>query len=597
MYRLNANGNLKLSGASVFMFRVFCLRVSLIALAVTVASCGGGSDSTPRSPQTTTSTPPPPPTTTAPDFSYGRTVDKTAAAPLLRLESASGELVYGLYANHLQSNVDHALPDFSYAGYGGGGVAIPAYESIAVRETLSPIAGDNHARVQAALDAVSALPLDARGIRGAVLLTAGEYELSETLLISASGVILRGAGQGLDGTILKATTTTPESILVSVLGEGGGRLPREADADAETTIAQDYVPVGTISIEVEDAASYAAGDAIAIVRTPNAAWVGPSGLDMAQYDWEADEYVLAVERTVTSVAGNVITFDVPMTDTIEQGFGGGYIYKTDTSDRLQQVGVENLRLQTLDYEDASREDRAFFAVAFAEVENSWVRDVTSRYFSQAFNYYDGSRFNTMQDVAFIDPDFLVEGGQHYAFDFKDAGQNFFQRCYSRNARHSVTSGSRATGPNVFLDCLAEESTNDSGPHHRWATGTLFDNVKDSLLRVQNRTDAGSGHGWAGAQQLLYNSELDAFVLQTPPFAMNWSIGVVGSRIDGSFSPLEADGMIENSGAHILPRSLYLQQLEERAGASAVDAITRPAQRSGNIWDELSEWAGEGKFAP
>ena len=575
------------------MFKVLCLIVPLLAL----ASCGGGSESTPTPPQTSTPTSPPPTGTAQPDFLYGRTVDKTASAPLLRLDSASGELVYGLYANHQQSNVDHALPDFSYAGYGGGGVALPRYDSISVRETLSPIKGDNHARVQAALDAVSELPLDSRGIRGAVLLTAGEYELSETLIISASGVILRGAGQGSDGTILKATTTTPESILISVLGEGRGRLPREADADAETVILQDYVPVGTISIEVEDAASYAAGDAIAIVRTPNAAWVAPSGMDMAQYNWEADDYALSVERRVTAVDGNVISFDAPMTDTIEQGFGGGYIYKTDTSDRLQQVGIENLRLQTLDYEDTSRVDRAFFAIAFEEVENSWVRDVTSRYFSQAFNYYDGSRFNTMQDVAFIDPDFLVQGGQHYAFDFKDAGQNFFQRCYSREGRHSFTSGSRATGPNVFLDCLAEDSTNDSGPHHRWATGTLFDNVKDNLMRVQNRTDSGSGHGWAGAQQLLYNSELDEFVLQTPPFAMNWSIGVVGSRIDGNFSPLEVDGMIENNDAHILPRSLYLQQLEERAGTSAVEAITIPQQRSGTIWGELSEWAGEGEFTP
>ena len=133
--------------------------------------------------------------------------------------------------------------------------------------------------------------------------------------------------------------------------------------------------------------------------------------------------------------------------------------------------------------------------------------------------------------------------------------------------------------------------------HRWATGTLFDNVKDSLLRVQNRTDSGSGHGWAGAQQLLYNSDLEEFVLQTPPFAMNWSIGVIGTKIDGSFSPLEADGIIQNSGSHILPRSLYLQQLEERLGASAVEVITLPPQRNGTLWGALSDWAGEGKFEP
>ena len=585
------------------MLRALYLGLSAAAL----AACGGGGDSSSNRPpvQTTaptptptpTPTPPTPPPTSEASFKYGRAVDKTAAAPLVRMDAASGQLVYGLYANHQQSNVDHALPDFSYAGYGGGGVALPSYESIPVLETLSPAAGDDLARVQAAINRVAALPQDSRGIRGVVLLKAGEYEFSDTLVISASGVTLRGEGQGENGTILRATTTTPQSILVSVLGEGRGRIPRAADNDAQTSITQDYVPVGTISIEVESASAYAAGDKIAIVRTPNSEWIGPSGMDMGQYGWDTDSYALAVERTVTSIEGNVLSFAAPITDTIEARFGGGYVFKTDTSDRLQQVGVENLRLETLDYTDITREDRAFFAVAFEEVENSWVRDVTSRYFSQAFNYYDGSRFNTMQDVAFIDPDFSVEGGQHYAFDFKDAGQNFFQRCYSTEARHSVTSGSRATGPNAFLDCLAENSTNDAGPHHRWATGTLFDNVKDSLLRVQNRTDAGSGHGWAGAQQLVYNSELDEFVLQTPPFAMNWAIGIVGSRIEGSFSPLEADGIIENTGAHILPRSLYLQQLEDRAGLAAVEAITISAQRTGTIWTELSDWAGEGTFGP
>ena len=567
----------------------------LLVAVFILAACGGGSSNT--APSQTTNAAPPPVVSSATAFDYGRPVDVMASAPLLRLDNASGELIYGLYANHLQSNLDHALPDFSYAGYGGGGVALPTYESVAVRETLSPQAGDDLVRIQAAIDAVSDLPADSRGIRGAVLLTAGDYDVSDSLVISKSGVILRGEGQGEDGTIITATTTTSQSILISVLGEGSGRLPRRANEDAQTDITQDFVPVGTVSIEVESAASYAVGDAIAIVRTPNAEWLGSNGVDMEQYGWDTDSYALAIERTVTAIDENVITFAAPITDTIEQGFGGGYVYKTDTSDRIEQVGVENIRLQTLDYEDFTREDRAFFAVAFEEVENSWVRDVTSRYFSQAFNYYDGSRFNTMQDVAFIDPDFAVEGGQHYAFDFKDAGQNFFQRCYSTEARHAVTSGSRATGPNVFLDCLAENSTNDSGPHHRWATGTLYDNVKDSLMRVQNRTDAGTGHGWAGAQQLLYNSEFEEFVLQTPPFAMNWSIGVIGEKIDGSFSPLEADGIIENSDAHIQPRSLYLQQLEERLGPEAVAAITLPQQRNGNIWDELSDWAGEGAFDP
>ena len=561
-----------------------------------LAACGGSGGGSSTPPQTVTPPPTPPPTASQ-TYDYGRTIDASSTAMLASLDGQTGKLQYALYANHQEDEAIHMLPDFSFAGYGGGGIALPTYDSLNIEQRLFPMAGDNHAAIQDAIDVVSALPRDGRGIRGVVLLEAGEYEVSDSLRITASGVILRGAGQGTDGTIIRATTTEEQSILIEVRGGGSGRLPDAADASAKTDIAQDDVPVGTVSVIVEDASAYAVGDNIAIVREPNELWVGSSGMDMSQYGWEADTYELAIERTVTAVEENKISFDAPVTDAIQTQFGGGYVYKTDTSRRLQQVGVENLRLETLDYDDITRVDRAFFAVAFEEVENSWVRDVTSRYFSQAFNYYDGSRFNTMQDIAFIDPDFEVVGGQHYAFDFKDAGQNLFQRCYSREGRHSFTAGSRATGPNVFLDCLAEDSTNDSGPHHRWATGILFDNVKDELLRVQNRTDSGSGHGWAGAQQLLWNSVLDEFVLQAPPFAMNWSVGTIGTRIDGSFSPSEDDGMIQNTGSHVPVRSLYLQQLEDRLGTDAVNNITLQIQREGQIWDDLSDWAGEGKLEP
>ncbi len=579
--------------------RLLALGMSALVLHGCGGSDGSPSVSTPITGGTPTPspTPTPTPTPTTSGFQFGRAVNTDAGAPLASLDPQTGALHYALYANHTQANADNMLPDFSHAGYGGGGVALPSYASVAVQQTLSPQAGDNRAAIQAAIDAVAALPADGRGIRGAVLLLAGEYQVSGPIEITTGGVVLRGEGQGANGTVLTATTTTPQSTLIVVRGQGSGRRPTAAANPAQTDITQSFVPVGTVSVDVADASGFASGDPIAIVRTPNDTWLGASGVNMAQYGWDTGSYALAIERTVTGVSGNTITFDAPVTDAIETQFGGGYVYRTDTTARLQQVGVENLRLQTLDYADVTREDRAFFAIAFAEVENSWVRDVTSRFFSQAFNFYDGARFNTMQDVAFIDPDFEVVGGQHYAFDFKDAGQNFFQRCYSREGRHSFTSGSRATGPNVFLDCLAENSTNDSGPHHRWATGTLFDNVKDSLLRVQNRTTSGSGHGWAGAQQLLWNSELDEYVLQTPPFAMNWAVGIVGNRIDGSFSPGEADGMIQNAGSRVAVRSLYLQQLEDRLGVQAVTNITLPAQRSGPIWTELAAWAGEGKFSP
>src|ERR1051326_5393317 len=57
------------------------------------------------------------------------------------------------------------IPDFSYAGYRGGGVALP---DVSARVIVSPVAGDNGPRIQAAIDYVSGLPLGEDGFRGAV---------------------------------------------------------------------------------------------------------------------------------------------------------------------------------------------------------------------------------------------------------------------------------------------------------------------------------------------------------------------------------------------------------------------------------------------
>ena len=96
----------------------------------------------------------------------------------------------------------NTIPDFSHAGYGGGGVPIP---TVPIKETIWPVAGDNTANLQAAIDRVSALPIDESGFRGAVLLRMGYYRMATPITIQASGVVLRGEGMGDIGTILIGT--------------------------------------------------------------------------------------------------------------------------------------------------------------------------------------------------------------------------------------------------------------------------------------------------------------------------------------------------------------------------------------------------------
>jgi hypothetical protein len=42
---------------------------------------------------------------------------------------------------------------------------------------------------------------------------------------------------------------------------------------------------------------------------------------------------------------------------------------------------------------------------------------------------------------------------------------------------SHVTGSRVSGPNVYYNSLAENSLAGDGPHQRWATGILYDNIQ------------------------------------------------------------------------------------------------------------------------
>ena len=102
---------------------------------------------------------------------------------------------------HQDANGNRIM-DFSFAGYQGGGVALP---SVPVQATVSPSGGDDTSAIQSAIDTVSALPLDANGFRGTVQLAPGTFSVSSTLNIGASGVILHGSGSGDGGTVINMT--------------------------------------------------------------------------------------------------------------------------------------------------------------------------------------------------------------------------------------------------------------------------------------------------------------------------------------------------------------------------------------------------------
>ncbi|WP_234735786.1 glycoside hydrolase family 55 protein [Tellurirhabdus bombi] len=488
----------------------------------------------------------------------------------------NGKLAYQPYANEGQTEAVNQIPDFSFAGYNGGGVALP---QVAVKATISPAKGDCRALIQAAIDQVSALPADKNGMRGAVLLKAGVYPVEGSLTINVSGVVLRGEGNGTTGTVLIATQKQQHDLIKLVGKAGKLTLPKTG-----VRITSAYVPSGTRTVEIAEGLAVKPGDRIVIQRTPNDAWI--EALAMRQYGWKADDYRIGYERTVQAVAGRQLTVDMPLVDAIDNKWGGGEVAKISVPERLAQCGVENLRIES-QFADDQDEKHGWNAVTLRGAENCWVKGVVAKYFGMGCVFIqEGSVFNTVEDCAMIDPKSITTGGRKYSFNLAGASVgNLFQRCAAWGGRHDYVTGSRVPGPNVFLDCVAENTFSDIGPHHRWTTGVLFDNIRGGQIRVQNRKAMGSGHGWAGAQTLFWNCESvkSEFKVESPLGAKNWAIGCVGKIQQGG-------GFWESWGKSVTPRSLYLQQLQDRLGQQAVLNITTEEQRSGQLWNRLAQQA-------
>jgi hypothetical protein len=166
----------------------------------------------------------------------------------------------------------------------------------------------------------------------------------------------------------------------------------------------------------------------------------------------------------------------------------------------------------------------------------------------------------------LDPKSIIDGGRRYSFNV-DGQRSLVQNCTTRNGRHDYVNGSRTCGPNVFYNSTATLQNSDIGPHHRWSTGILFDNLTgNGSMDVQNRLDMGSGHGWSGGQIMFWNCNAARMVIQDPPGdEINWAIGCICPNITGvGDATTEPIGLIQSQGTRIsaVP-SLFIAQLNDR----------------------------------
>ncbi len=479
---------------------------------------------------------------------------------------ATSKWVYFGVDHRLQYRTDergNRILDFSYAGYRGGGVRLT---DVPVAKTLSPVAGDNTARIQEALDSVS---------QGAVLLAPGTYEVAGTLKIQKSGVVLRGSGSGDGGTSI-VLTGTPHRFLEI---RGAGTWAADGKSAA---IVDAYIPSGTDSFSVADATGYHAGDAVLVRRPVTEAWVHFMGMDTLVRDGKKQTWVKAggfirTDRTIRQVEGNRITLDAPLTDSFDAKLltpPGPSLVHYNFGGRISEVGVENLRVSA-PAQDAAITEKQYTVLLMDAVVDGWARNIVVQETQNGIVLGAATKRITLDGIAVKHS--ILHNGSAAPADFSISGTEILvNKCgVDGDGTWALVTQAEVTGPIVVLNFSGSASSGIS-PHQRWATGVLVDGAVlpkatkgKPGIAFSNRKTAGSGHGWDVGWAVAWNVRAPFLLVQQPPGSMNWCVGCVGQAIE---MPGIEKGILDSPGNAVSPASLYLEQLRERLGETAVKNI-------------------------
>jgi len=110
-------------------------------------------------------------------------------------------------------------------------------------------------------------------------------------------------------------------------------------------------------------------------------------------------------------------------------------------------------------------------------------------------------------------------------------------------------------------------------------------VSGDAINIRDRGNMGTGHGWAGANSVVWNSAASSFIVQNPPTATNWLIGSVGTLVTegGKVGTYDSLGTPVSLGDPVgnPDDSLYRAQLAERR-ATGVDLRYRVGD-PGGLW--------------
>ena len=454
--------------------------------------------------------------------------------------------------------------DYSTCGYHASEAVIP---DVGVAMYVAWQEGDCAPMIQQAIDQMATRKADVNGHRGAVLLGEGTFLLSQPLRIKASGIVLRGMGKDKT-TLVKQGVERGAIIYV----EGDRRFSTEKDT---IFISEDKLPAGntTFTINRQMREPLKAGDRIDIVRPCTKTWIDHLKMDdfgggLDYTGWKPTDVNITWDRTVSSVDGQRVSIDAPITTTLSQEYGGAYILRNPHVGELTECGIENMTLMAAVNDwNPKDEDHCWDGIYIDKARDCWVRRV---HFLQlagsAVNLQKGTSRITVEDCIAQKPVSEIGGWRRNVF-LTRGQQTLFQRCVSREGIHDFAAGYCAAGPNAFVQCEGEQSLGFSGSIGSWAAGLLFDivNIDGHDLRYANLEQFQFGTGWNTANSMFWQCTASTILCYSPDNDNR-------NSAHGCWGTLTGNGEWTSSNDHVLPRSLFYDQLEKRLTTSDKSAL-------------------------
>jgi hypothetical protein len=460
------------------------------------------------------------------------------------------------------------LPNFAFAGYRTGSVAIPTPAVTANVKTFGAVGDGVTDDSDAFISAIAATS------SGAISIPAGRYKITKILKITKSNLVLRGAGASQTTLFFAQSLTDLLGTAPAWAGNsgawswaGGFVWIEGSDSGAKLANVTGAALRGDKSITVDNAAGIAVGSTIRLLQFNTDGSLG-SHLHADQSAAGPDAPVKLVDFAVKvlGISGNKLALERPLPSDVRSvwtpqvhGF----------SPTVQETGIEDLSIEFPNTTYPGHlVERGYNAIYLDGVANSWVRNVTiwdadsglttgsqttaiSR-FCTIDNLRLGNKFRASSGIT-GHHGIALEGPRDMLITRFDIGKQFV---------HDVTVDMASSG-NVFS---SGKAVNMNFDHHRYVPyENLFTDIDvgvgDTLWIGSRTTDSGNATGGppSAARTTVWNVRASNAQAQLP----NWpQLNVIGMLK----YPTQTQGnvWVEQGGAvAISPANLHAAQFALR----------------------------------